>query len=189
MEKDEALYKAFLRELEAIEHFRVSYTGSRPAVPLGREDPDVQRLIEAMALFTARTRLTAERSVMRSALHLFQQHFPYLLNPLPATAMLQAVTSSRYVDASTIPKGSEVRVTATSTQSVTSARAALGDGTLDGSTMTFRTMRALRVLPLSLMSVDMYRRSNKSYRLLIQVEGAFFRNDTIGEINLYLDHL
>ncbi|MEY4577667.1 MAG: hypothetical protein RL701_2370, partial [Pseudomonadota bacterium] len=39
------------------------------------------------------------------------------------------------------------------------------------------------------MSVDMYRRSNKSYRLLIQVEGAFFRNDTIGEINLYLDHL
>jgi len=57
------LEKAFLAELESLEKFRISYTGLYPNAPLTREDPDVRRLMEAMAMFTARTRLAAERSL------------------------------------------------------------------------------------------------------------------------------
>ena len=190
MDKNDALYKAFLNELETLEHFRVTYAGERPTVPLGREDPDVQRLIESLAVFSARTRLTAERSVRRSALQLFRQHFPYLLNPLPATAMLQAISSSRHVDAVAIPKGSEVRVSVVpSSAPVAAATRTTDPSAAADTTLSFRTQRQLRILPMSLVGVDMFRQSNKQYRLVLTIEAAFFRNDSVGELNLYVNHL
>ena len=51
------LERAFLAELEALEKFRISYTGLYPSAPLAHEDPDIRRLMEALAMFTARTRL------------------------------------------------------------------------------------------------------------------------------------
>src|SRR5690348_8990678 len=104
---NDALEKAFLAELEALEKFRISYTGQYPNVPLAREDPDVRRLIEAMAMFTARTRLAAERNVGQSMLRLFRQHFPYLLAPVPAAAMLAGSVTARYVDVAELPSDSE----------------------------------------------------------------------------------
>src|SRR3569832_2795528 len=94
----EILEKAFLAELEALEKFRISYTGIYPNTPLTREDPDIRRLIEALAMFTARTRVSAERNIDQSMLRIFRQHFSFLLDPVPALVMLSATPTARYVD-------------------------------------------------------------------------------------------
>ena len=105
MQLDDTLYKAFLEELQELEKFRMSYTALHPAAPLDREDQDVRRLIEALAVFSTRTRQAGQRTLARGTMRLFQQHFSYLLNPVPAVAMLRAVPDARFVDATELPRG------------------------------------------------------------------------------------
>ena len=176
MPKD-PIEKAFLAELEAIEKFRISYTGAFPNVPLAREDPDVRRLIEAMAMFTARTRLAAERNVGQGMVRIFRQHFPFLLSPVPAMTMLKASPSSRYVDVTQIPRNTEVR--------------AGHDPGRDAPERVyrFRTLAKLRILPIRLDSINLYRPGGRGFRIVLGFASAFPRNDEIGELRLYVNHL
>ncbi|XXF80704.1 type VI secretion system baseplate subunit TssF [Myxococcaceae bacterium GXIMD 01537] len=176
MELDDTLYKAFLVELEALEKFRMGYTALHPAVPLGRDDQDVRRLTEALALFTARTRLAGQRAISRSTLRLFQQHFPYVLSPMPAMGMLHAMQASRFVDPLDLPRGTEVRLTP-------------GAGTSATGHLTFRTLAPLRLLPLKLDQVNILKRKLEGFRLLLTFETSFPRNDEVGTLRLYVNHL
>jgi type VI secretion system protein ImpG len=171
------LEKTFLAELEALEKFRISYTGLHRNTPLTREDPDVRRLIEAMAMFTARTKLAGQRSIDLSLLRIFRQHFPYLLDPPPAMTMLRAETTARYVDMTELPRGTEVYLIE-NTDKKSKAR-----------TFRFRTLGKLRILPIEIESVDIFKTKHKSYRLLVRFTTAFRRNDEIGDIDLYVNHL
>ena len=168
--------RAFLAELEALEQFRISYTSLHPAVPLAREDPDVRRLIEALALFTGRTRIAAERSVDNSFLTLFRQHFPNMLAPVPAMGLLRGEVTARYVDVVEIPRGAEV---------ILSHRNA-ADREQD---FRFRTLAKLRILPIALIGADMFRVKGKGYRLALRFESPFPRNDDLGDISLHVNHL
>src|SRR5947208_15366545 len=94
--------------MHALENFRVTYTGVHEGVPLEREDPEVRRLIEAMAFFTARTRASSLRNLLATRRRLFQQFFSFLLSPLPAMGFLQAQISGRFAEPATLPKGSQV---------------------------------------------------------------------------------
>jgi len=176
MPKD-PIEKAFLAELEAIEKFRISYTGAFPNVPLVREDPDVRRLIEAMAMFTARTRLAAERNVGQSMVRLFRQHFPFLLSPVPAMTMLQALPSSRYVDLTQLPRNVEVRAVYNPGREAPEQ------------VYRFRTLSRLRILPIRLEGINLYRPSGRGFRIVLAFASAFPRNDEIGELRLYVNHL
>lgn len=176
MPKD-SIDKTFLAELEAIEKFRISYTGMYPNVPLAREDPDVRRLIEAMAMFTARTRLAAERSVAQSMLRIFRQHFPFLLCPVPAMTMLRALPSSRYVDVTQIPANTEVRLTYSPGKEA------------PDQVYRFRTLSKLRILPIRLESVNIFRPGGRGFRLVLGFASAFPRNDPIGDLRIYVNHL
>ena len=49
----EEVHKAFLQEMQALENLRVSYTGAYASAGLVREDPEVRRLLEAIALLSA----------------------------------------------------------------------------------------------------------------------------------------
>ena len=71
----------------------------RPGVPLDQEDPDVRRLIEAMAIFTARTRLAGTRHINARHRQILLQYFPFLLTPLPAMALAQAVLTGQLAEA------------------------------------------------------------------------------------------
>ncbi len=173
---DDTLYKAFLLEMEALEKFRMGYTALHPAAPLGREDQDVRRLTEALALFTARTRLAGQRAISRSTMRLFQQHFPYVLSPMPAMGMLRAVTGKHFVDASELPRGTQVRLTPTG--AATGARQ-----------LAFRTLAPLRLLPIRLGRVDILKRGVEGFRLLLSFESEFSRNDEPGVLRLYVNHL
>lgn len=172
---DDALEKAFLAELDALEKFRISYSGQHPDAPLAREDPDVRRLIEAMAMFTARTRLASQRNVGQSLLRIFRQHFPFLTSPVPAMALLRAKPTRRYVDMTSIPSGTEVQLSRT----------------VEGREQIFRfvTLAKLDVLPIDLEAVDIHRLRGRGFRLLLRFATAFPRNDELPSLRLLVNHL
>jgi len=173
---DDALEKAFLSELEALEKFRISYSGQHPNAPLAREDPDVRRLIEAMAMFTARTRLAGQRNIGQSLLRIFRQQFPFLTSPVPAMAILRATPTRRYVDMTEIPSGTEVQLSKTSPS---------GEETL----FHFRTLAKLNVRPLELEAVDIVRVRGQGYKLLLRFTTPFARTEDVGDIRLHVSQL
>ena len=181
MISDDALYKEFLAEMETLEKFRISYSGLHPEAPLKRDDQDVRRMIEAMAMFSAKTRMTGKRGIMRNTMRLFSQHFPYLMNPTPMLSMLRATPNQKFVDAANIPKGSRVFVSGEGRS----------DGPLNGEPLVahFQTLSPLRVLPYSLDWVEIIRKPGAGFRLLLRVQSDFARNDEIGEINFHINHL
>jgi len=178
MKLDDALYKAFLAELESLEKFRMGYTALHPRAPLGREDQDVRRLIEAMAVFSARTRLAGQRALARSTLRLFRQHFPYVLNPMPAMAMLRAVPSQarRFVDAQELPRGTRVLYSSSKSRNATQ-------------TFTFRTLAPLRLFPLRLAEEPALLPPERPDRLLLTFETDHPRNQSPGPLLLHINHL
>jgi type VI secretion system protein ImpG len=173
----DAIEKAFLEELAALERFRIAYTGVYPATPLSREDPDVRRLLEGMAMFTARTRLAADRAMHRSILRIFRQHFSYLLGPLPAMGMLRATPSSRFVDATELPSGAEVLLVEPPAKGA------------EPRIFRMRTRQKMRILPIELTNVNLLRTKGRGYRIVVQLSSRFPRNDEIGDLNFHVSHL
>ncbi|NOK18752.1 type VI secretion system baseplate subunit TssF [Corallococcus carmarthensis] len=176
MRMDEALYASFLEELQALEKFRLGYTALHPTAPLDGEDADVRRLTEAMALFTARTRRAGQRALERSTLRLFQQHFAYLLNPIPAMAMLRAEPDARFVDAADLPRGTPFLLNP-------------GPGGGPTGTLALRTQAPMRLLPVRLAQARLERQGEDGALLRLVFEGGFPRNDSPGEVRLHINHL
>lgn len=172
MQMDDALYRAFLEELNSLEKFRLAYSGSHSSTLLGRDDPDVKRMVEAIAFFSARTRMSALRNIQATRRRLFEQYFTFLLTPLPAMAMLQAEISGRFAEPALLPKDTEVLITSE-----------------DGGEAIFRTAHELRVLPISLRKVEMLPKPGKGYRILLYLQTAYPRNDDIGWLSFYLNYL
>ncbi|MHC4392122.1 MAG: type VI secretion system baseplate subunit TssF [Planctomycetota bacterium] len=174
MQQSDNLYRLFLEEMRTLENFRTTYSGLRPGASLQREDPEVRRLIEAMAFFNARTRSVARRNILATRRRLFQQFFPFLLSPLPATGLLQATTTGRFAEPATLPKGSEVQIRAG--ESVKPA--------------VFRTTADLRILPIHLRGAETVMRARGAGpRLILNFETPYPRNDEIGEVVLYLSQM
>jgi type VI secretion system protein ImpG len=100
------------------------------ALDSGKDDPDVRRLIEAMAFFSARTRSGAvgavESAVRRVAAGLLDE----LIVPTPAAMMVQALPGEQLIEPMQLPAGLPLQAT-----------------TKDGRVGVFTTERALTVLP------------------------------------------
>jgi type VI secretion system protein ImpG len=174
----EATEREFLIELEALEKFRISYTAQYPAVPLSHDDPDVRRLIEALAFFTARTRIAANRSLDESVQRIVRQHFPALLAPTPAMCMLHAEVGPQFCDSAELPKGAEV----------VCRRRGMEPGQAD-SVFRFRTMASMRILPINIMGVDMAPMRNGNVRLTIRVKANSAHNQPLSQLAFYINHL
>jgi len=172
MQLDDKLYKAFLEEMQDLENFRVTYTAAHPFVPLDRDDPDVKRLVEAMAFFAARTHMAGIRNISASRRRIFQQFFPYLLPPKPAMAIMQARPTGQFVEPVFLPKGSEIAVSPQT-----------------GSTAIFRTLLDLSILPVSLTKGETLLLPDKGFRLSLRLQAAYPRNDTIGRLPFHINHL
>jgi type VI secretion system protein ImpG len=181
MKLDDNLYQAFLSELETLEKFRITYSGMHPFARIDRDDQDVQRLVEAFAVFSARSRLAGERSVNRQTLRMFQQHFPYLLSPTPAMTMLKASPTMRFVDATDLPAHTETTITV--------PKATLPGQPIAFDTYSFRTLHPIRILPIELEQIRLQARGTEGYQLHLDFASSFPRNDTIRELNLFINHL
>ncbi|HET9956056.1 MAG TPA: type VI secretion system baseplate subunit TssF [Polyangiaceae bacterium] len=170
--------RAFLTELEALEKFRIAYTAQYPSVPLSHDDPDVRRMIEALAFFTARTRQAALRGLDESVQRVFRQHFPALLGPCPAMAMLRAVPSSTFTELTELPRGTEVLL-----------REAPDEYGAGGKVFRFKTLADLTILPLSVRAVELSKRRGQGFRLLIRLVMSNPTNHELASFRLHVNHL
>jgi len=172
MKIDKTLYKTFLEEMESSENFRMSFVSLHPGTPLDQEDPDVKRLIEAMSLFSARTKLAGLKNIRSIHRRIFQQFFSYLISPLPSMAILQAVPTGHLADTLFFPRGSEIAVSSES-----------------GGAAIFKTFHDLNILPISMVKTETLLLPNKGLRLSLHFASAFERNERIGELKFFITHL
>lgn len=134
-----SIFDEFLQELQVINDFRSEYARRYEFEGLGREDPDVERLIEAMAFYRARTRSAVDRGIREHQLRALEQLFPYLLSPMPAMAILYPQLSSNMTEPRVLPEYAEISVNYPKPSAI------------DEGPRVFRTTRALTVFPLHIV--------------------------------------
>ena len=159
MISDERFKKSWLAELHDIESFRRRYYSENRMAQLDREDPDVRRLLEALCFSAVRTRQVTLANLWSTWRRLLGSYFDFLLRPLPAMAIVQAVPTPRMTETAVIPKGTELRLTAQ-----------------DGFVGTFTTLGELRLVPLTLDRCEVVPRG-PAFRLVITLVSQFPRTD------------
>lgn len=139
-------------------------------LPLDVADPDVQRLIEGIAFFSARTREVSTRNVRAAWQRLFQQYFDYLLSPLPTCGMIRVQPLS-LTDRLRLPAGTRLLYT------------------FDGGTQGyFQTAAPLTLLPLTVervLRLDSPVRGR--HRLVIELRLLNLWRGAIGELQFHLN--
>lgn len=178
---NDVLFDAFLKQLQELDKFRITHIGRYRDSIMDRDDPDIRRLIEAMAMFTARTHLMGERSIRRSHTRLFQQHFSYLLDPTPPMSLVQASVTPRFVDPKDVPVGTTIELEG---RSPTAAKNPT-DG--ENETLTCKTLTNLKLMPIHLDSVETYRQKDHSHELLLRFRADFARLEPLESLNLHLN--
>lgn len=128
--------RAFAEELSALEQFFDRRAGEHQHFQLGRQDPDVRRILEAVAFFSARTRLLAVENVRRIVERVVRGQLDYLLTPVPTAGLLQMEVGGLAAP-TTLPRDTEVRITAP-----------------DRTVGIFTTARPIQLLPLALRRAD-----------------------------------
>lgn len=136
---EQGLFERFMGELAALDDFRREYAERYEFQGLGRGDQDIQRLIEAVAFYRARTRLRAEQGLLEYKLHTLEQLFPHLLSPMPAMALLYPVLASNMTDSRLLPEHAEVEVAPAQPSEEARGR-------------VFRSLRATTIYPLRIVA-------------------------------------
>jgi type VI secretion system protein ImpG len=167
-----ALFDDFQRELETLDAFREQYRHLYPFAGLDRDDPDVLRLLEALAFFTARTRREADRTIAGYERRALEELFPYLVSPMPSMALATIDGTERLPEARTLPAGTELAATPSG-----------------GPPVLFRTLRALEVRPIDIdrERVALVGRGDAGWELEVPIRSATPRVEPLGEIELHLD--
>ncbi|HEX8536164.1 MAG TPA: type VI secretion system baseplate subunit TssF, partial [Cystobacter sp.] len=171
-DSSDRIYLEYLNELDALERFRQRFLTSYPTVPLDREDPHVRRLVESMAFFSVQTRAATQHNVRSTWLRLFSAFFDFLLQPLPAVAMVQALPGDKMTETVVLSRGTELRLSPA-----------------HGAPGTFRTRRHLRILPIAPAGTDVVRLADGRHRLILRFESSFARRDPVGMFSLHVRHL
>jgi type VI secretion system protein ImpG len=176
---DDGLFQDFQRELEALETFRDQFRSFYGFAGLERDDPDVQRMVEALAFFSARTRREAERALVRHERRALEQLFPYLLSPMPSMALLAVEGARAMSDPRTLPAGTEVLVTAG------------GDPDQPGPAgeLVYRTLRPLRVRPVDIEpdSLELSRLGAQGWELRLTVSSGAPQIDPLERLELHVN--
>lgn len=162
----------FLKELKALDEFRLRFRARHPEAQLERDDPDVRRLVESLAFFTVRTRMLAQHNLVATWQRLFANYFDFLLAPMPSMAMVQAQVTLRRTEVGVLGRGSEIKVTAP-----------------DGTVGTFRTLADLRVLPIRLHRVQVLLLPQGGYRLVLILRSSNPRSEQLGMLRLHVRYL
>lgn len=137
--ENDALFRDFLGEIQALEDFRAEYGRRYSFEGLERDDQDVRRLIEAMAYYSARSRGSAERAMRQLQRQALEQLFPYLLTPMPAMGMVCPELHPNMNEVRFVPQGATFVATEYG-----------GDGAAL-CTRTFRSMAACGIYPLHIV--------------------------------------
>lgn len=161
-------YGEYLRDLTALDEFLGRQRRlTRHVEP---EDPDVRRLMESLAFFSARTREAATAQLRSAVTQMTRGLLDDFMIPQPARLLLRARPRPGLVEAATLPRGTTIRVDSDS-----------------GKIARFSTMRALTIRPLELDRAIWQPRS-KGARVLLRLRafGPSYRLDTPVSIQVAL---
>ena len=111
MEISEQLFRAYIDQMQALNEFVLEYHTSHRFSGLktsySNEDPDVLRLLESLAFFTARSHVSASSNIKSYRNRLYQQLFPYFLTEVPDIGILRATTSGLLLEPTYLERGTE----------------------------------------------------------------------------------
>ncbi|MEO7329984.1 MAG: type VI secretion system baseplate subunit TssF, partial [Minicystis sp.] len=125
----------------------------RSGLPLPPEDPDLARIIEALAFFSAKTRAVAESSTYSAVKRIAGASLDDLLCPMPAMTLLQAVPDERILKAVRLPQGTPVRLAAPESRMLNPRLllAAPAHEAMDEHVALFTTTAPLEILPVKVV--------------------------------------
>lgn len=169
-ERDE-FYAEFVGELSALDGFFDQRASELAHFKLDRQDPDVDRILEAMAFFTVRSRLLARSSFRDAVERLTRGQLDYLLTPMPAMALLQAKVKGLSAPA-VLPRGEEVRLV-----------------TPDRATGVFTTTRRLDILPLGVHSAEVKLGRGRGHQLVIRLDASVPLRTPAEPLSIFIDYL
>jgi len=109
MEVDRTLYETYLEEMQGLARFRHRYGNRYPEIPLESDDPDTRRLMEAMALFSARTRALTEEKTRLFHFRVLARLFGEFIQPLPASIQV-AFQATGLAEQMRLPAGTRLGV-------------------------------------------------------------------------------
>lgn len=167
----EKLYQAYLEEISALEGFKKSHYAGRRDEDLS-EDPDIQRLTEALAFLLARNRLHGEEKVLSLYKRLFSQYFAFLASPLPAMALMQVTPSLDLPEKVICPEGTEVSLKLT-----------------DGRHVYCQTMGSVEVLPLALTGCRFQRLPSGCHQFAMEYRAGQPLVEDLATFKFYINQL
>lgn len=109
MDKQEQLYRSYLEQMQELSEFLLAFnskhqfSGLKPAQ--STDDPDILRLLESLAFFSARTHDTTLKNEARFRHRFFEQLLPYFISPIPASGMIRATPSGGLTESAKLPSG------------------------------------------------------------------------------------
>lgn len=166
---NQAIYRDFLTELKGLDDFLARRAGDGL---VQQTDPDVRRLMEAMAYFSARTRRAAMDGVRGAVHRLARGYLDSLLWPQPARGLVQAVPGERLIEPVHVPRGAGVRIV-----------------NADGEVGLFRTMHGATLLPLGIERVAVRLRPGQGMRVLIGLRARGVMRALPAPLALHIDYM
>jgi type VI secretion system protein ImpG len=170
MPADPSFYDDFLAELKAVDDFLAYRSGD--ASQVAREDPDVRRLMESIAFFSARTRQAASDQLRTSVMSLARGHLDDFLSPQPARGLVQATPSGLVTDTALLPAGTMLRVT-----------------TQEGDLGLFSTMTDVTLRPLQIDLAELGLRPGGGFRIVLRVRARREVVDMPEPLAIHLSYL
>ncbi|MRG92576.1 type VI secretion system baseplate subunit TssF [Polyangium spumosum] len=145
MAEAETLNALFLEELSALDAF-AARREAEGALSLGAEDPDVRRILEAQAFFSARTRAAAQRATAAAVRRIAAGTLDELLVSSPASMMVECVASEERVEPAILPRGTLLRAVSA-----------------EGKVGLFSMMRPLPILPIDVAGARLVEQNRRLY--------------------------
>jgi len=165
------VYDAFLESMRDLEQFRIDYLHEHQGPGLQRDDPDLRRLIESLAFFSARTHIASARQLRSMQEETTRRLFPALAAPVPAMGVVCAVPNRRLYESHRVPRGSSV---------------VLSDGEHE---TTFTTMADVKVLPVTQGVLSRKILPDGNTRWSLPFRGAFPSTEDLGSFPLYINYV
>lgn len=163
-------YDDFLAELKAVDDFLAHRTGDASSV--AREDPDVRRLMESIAFFSARTRQAASDQLRGSVMSLVRGHLDDFLSPQPARGLVQATPFGLVTDTAHLPAGTMLRIT-----------------TAEGDLGLFSTMTDVTLRPLQIDLAELGLRPGGGFRIAVRIRARREVVDLPEPLAIHLSYL
>ena len=165
----------YSRQLELLKEHAGEFALANPALApfLGgdRTDPDVERLLEAVAFQNALLHRKLECDFPLAVTTLTQLILPHYLRPVPASTVIGFTSDATVTEPVTIPAGTQ-----------------LTSPPVDGTVCLFRTSTELKLEPLELLDASFARKSGRAgeLRLSLGLRGKPLSAWRPGPLRLFL---